>query len=140
MREIRVYTDGGAINNPGIGAIGVYIDFGDKIKKYKAFLKETTNNEAEYLAVIFALKKIKHLLGKKNLKDKKIVLHLDSELVGNQILGKYKIREKKLQKLFIEFWNLKIDIPNLEIKIIPREENKIADKLVKDILFSKKLF
>jgi ribonuclease HI len=140
MKEIKIYTDGGAINNPGQGAIGVYIDFGNKIKTYKAYLKQTTNNEAEYLAVIFALKKIKQLLGKKNLKDKKIVLHLDSELIGNQILGKYKIKEENLQKLFIKFWNLKIDIPNLEIKIIKREENKAADKLVKDVLYSKKLF
>jgi ribonuclease HI len=69
-----------------------------------------------------------------------VILHLDSELVGKQLLGKYKIKEENLQKLFIKFWNLKIDFPNLEIKIIPREENKIADKLVKSILFVKKLF
>lgn len=140
MREIKVWTDGGSLNNPGESAIGVVIDFGDRKNHYKAKVGIATNNEAEYLAVIYALKKLREILGKKKLKDVKVILHLDSELVGNQLLGKYKIKEEKLQKLFIKFWNIKIDFPNLEIKIIPREENKIADKLVKSLLFVKKLF
>ncbi len=140
MREIKVWTDGGSLNNPGESAIGVVVDFGDRKNHYKAKVGIATNNEAEYLAVIYALKKLREILGKKKLKDVKVILHLDSELVGNQLLGKYKIKEEKLQKLFIKFWNIKIDFPNLEIKIIPREENKIADKLVKSLLFVKKLF
>lgn len=140
MKILKIWTDGGVINNTQEGAIGVVIDFGEKINHYKAKIKNTTNNEAEYLAVIYALKKIKEIFGKKNLKDYSVVLHLDSELVGNQLLGKYKIKDENLQKLFIKFWNLKVDIPNIEIKIIPREENRVADKLVKSILFRNKLF
>jgi ribonuclease HI len=140
MKEIKVWTDGGALNNPGEAAIGVVIDFGERKNHYKAKIGTATNNEAEYLAVIYALKKLREIFGKKKLKDIKVILHLDSELVGKQLLGKYKIKEENLQKLFIKFWNLRIDFPNLEIKIIPREENKIADKLVKSILFVKKLF
>lgn len=140
MNEIKVFTDGGAINNPGPGAIGIVIYLKDKIKSYKASLKETTNNEAEYLAVIFALKKLKQLIGRKKLKEYNVIIHLDSELVGKQISGQYKIKDENLQKLFIKFWNLKLDFPNLKIKIINREENKIADKLVKKTLFAQKLF
>ncbi|MEM5875682.1 MAG: ribonuclease HI family protein [candidate division WOR-3 bacterium] len=140
MKTIKIWTDGGVINNPGEGAIGVVIDFGDRVNHYKAKLKEVTNNEAEYLAVIYALKKLKEIFGKKKLKDYMVILHLDSELVGNQLIGKYKIKEENLQKLFLKFWNLKVDIPNIEVKIIPREENKIADKLVKSLLFKNTLF
>lgn len=140
MNEIKIWTDGGVINENNLGAIAVIILLGNKIKSYKARVKNLTNNEAEYLAVIYALKKLKHILGNKNLKQTKVILHLDSELVGYQLVGKYKIKDEKLQKLFIAYWNLKIDFPLLEIKIIPREENSEADKLVKSLLFEKKLF
>ena len=140
MKEIKVWTDGGSLNNGDESAIGVVIDFGEKVNHYKAKIGKATNNEAEYLAVIYALKKLKEIFGKKKLKELKVILHLDSELVGKQIKGEYKIKEENLQKLFIKFWNLRIDFPNLEIKIIPREENKVADKLVKSLLFKNKLF
>ncbi|GIW66207.1 MAG: hypothetical protein KatS3mg095_0105 [Candidatus Parcubacteria bacterium] len=140
MQEIKVWTDGGVINEKNIGAIGIIILINNKVKSYKLKISNISNNEAEYLAVIYALKKLKHLLGKGSLKNTKVIIHLDSEIVGNQILGKYKIKEEKLQKLFIKFWNLKIDFPFLEIKIISRENNKEADRLVKSVLFEKKLF
>jgi ribonuclease HI len=140
MEEINIWTDGGVINEKNIGAIGIIIKDNKKLRSYKLKINDITNNEAEYLGVIFALKKLRQLLGKKKIKTTKIIIHLDSQLVGNQLLGKYKIKEKNLQKLFIKFWNLKIDFPFLEIKIIPREENQLADKLVKSVLFEKKLF
>lgn len=133
--ELIVYTDGGAINNPGRAAIGVVLKFPQKIKKYAKEIGEKTNNQAEYEAVIFALEKIKHIYGKERIKKVKVTLHLDSELVGNQLKGKYKILEEELFPYFIKFHNLKMDFYQIEIKIIPREENKLADKLVKDILF-----
>ncbi|MCS7184017.1 MAG: reverse transcriptase-like protein [Patescibacteria group bacterium] len=140
MEEIKIWTDGGVIVDKKIGAIAVVINFYQKKKFYNQKINNISNNEAEYLAVIYALKKLKQLLGKDKIKKYKIILHLDSELVGSQLIGKYKIKEKNLQKLFIIFWNLKIDFPNLEIKIISREENLEADRLVKNILFEKKLF
>ncbi|GBD34756.1 14.7 kDa ribonuclease H-like protein [bacterium HR35] len=137
MKEIFVYTDGGSLNNPGKSAIGVIIKFEDKIKEYAKEIGIKTNNEAEYEAVIFALEKIKKFLGKEKIKNYKIILHLDSELVGKQLRGEYKILEENLQRYFIQFWNLKIDFGEIEIKIIPREENQRADKLVKSVLFQK---
>jgi ribonuclease HI len=58
----------------------------------------------------------------------------DSELLVNQLQGKYKILEKGLQPLFLKIWNLKIDFKNVNFNYIPREENREADKLVKEIL------
>jgi len=128
-----IFTDGGARNNPGPAAIGVVI--GDK--EYAEYLGETTNNVAEYQAVIFALKKTKHLVGKDKLKNTKVVVNLDSELVANQLNGKYKILEPDLQPLFLEIWNLKFDFPNLVFQHIPREKNKRADRLVNEALDKK---
>jgi ribonuclease HI len=127
---LTIFTDGGARNNPGPAAIGVVI--GDK--EYGEYLGETTNNVAEYQAVIFALKKVRHLLGKEKLKNTKVIVNLDSELVASQLNGKYKILEPDLQPLFVEVWNLKFDFPHLEFHHIPREKNKKADKLVNQAL------
>jgi len=130
VNRLTIFTDGGSRNNPGPAAIGVVI--GDK--EYAEYLGETTNNVAEYQAVIFALKKVRHLLGKEKLKNTEIVINLDSELVANQLNGKYKILEPDLQPLFIEVWNLKFDFPDLKFQYIPREKNKRADKLVNEVL------
>ena len=128
--QLMIFTDGGSRGNPGPAAIGVVI--GDK--EYAEYLGETTNNVAEYQAVIFALKKTKHLLGKAKLKNTKVVINLDSELVANQLNGKYKILEPDLQPLFIEIWNLRFDFPNLMFQYISREKNKRADRLVNEVL------
>ncbi len=140
MNQVLVFTDGGALNNPGKAAIGIVIYLNDKVKEYSEAIGIATNNQAEYQAVIFALKKLKQILGKEKIKKIKIVLNLDSELVGKQIKGEYKILEPELQKYFLEVYNLKFDFPNLEVKIIPREENEKADKLVKKNLFATALF
>jgi ribonuclease HI len=124
--KLEIYTDGGARNNPGPAGIGVVI--GDK--EYGEYIGETTNNVAEYKAIIFALKKTRHLLGKSKLKDTEVIVNSDTELAVNQLNGKFKILEKDLQPLFLEIWNLKFDFPNLQFKHIRREKNQRADYLV----------
>lgn len=131
--KLIIYTDGGARGNPGPAAIGFLI--GEK--KYGEAIGETTNNVAEYKAVLAALKKAKHLLGKKNAKQTDLEIRGDSELIYKQMLGKYKILEPDLQKLFIEIWNLKQDFKSAEFKKIPREENKAADRMVNQALDGK---
>jgi len=73
----------------------------------------------------------------KQLGIKEIELKVDSELIGRQLLGKYKIKDPDLQPLFIKAWNLRLDYDKVDIKIIPREQNKKADKLVNRELDSK---
>ena len=126
--KITIYCDGGSRGNPGPSAIGVYIP--QLKKEYSKFLGKATNNEAEYSAVIFALKKIKQLNGKEKIKRMEIEVKADSELLIKQLNGEYKIKEKNLIPLFIEIWNLKIDFNKIKFTHIPREENKQADLLV----------
>ncbi|MGC8776021.1 MAG: ribonuclease HI family protein [Minisyncoccia bacterium] len=124
--KIVIYTDGGARGNPGPAAIGVIIGN----KKYSKYLGIKTNNEAEYEAIIFALKKAKQLIGKLKAKKTEIEIKMDSELVCKQLNAQYKIKEPHLFPLFIEIWNLKMDFKKVFFNYIPREKNFEADKLV----------
>jgi|SRR3989338_246154 len=133
-KKIIMHTDGGARGNPGPAAIGVTIAIGNDIKKYGERIENTTNNVAEYKAVIFALKKAKQLIGKKNTKLRELEVYTDSELVAKQLNGLYKIKDKNLGLLFIEIWNLMQDFKKVIIAHIPRESNRGADKLVNQAL------
>ena len=137
MKKIIIYTDGGSRGNPGLSAIGVVFcnEKHQCFKKYSEFLGDNiTNNEAEYQAVIFALKKFKALFGKKIAKTSEVEIKSDSELLIKQLKGEYKILEPKIQALFLNIWNLKIDFKQIKFSLIPREKNKEADKLVNEAL------
>lgn len=137
MKKIIIFTDGGAKGNPGPGAIGVVFcnEKGNTIKEYSKFLGENfTNNEAEYKAAIFALKKFKALFGKRIAKESKIELRSDSELLVRQLSGQWKVLDSKIQSLFLELWNLIKDFGKVKFKLIPREKNKEADSLVQEAL------
>lgn len=130
-----IYTDGGARGNPGPAGIGVVIKTPMEIKKYGEYIGQATNNDAEYQAVIFALKKLKQLIGKEKAKaEADVEVHLDSELLERQLNGEYKIKDKNLQLLFLEVWNLKQDFKSVSFRHIPREDNRGADKLVNQVL------
>lgn len=131
--KIIIYSDGGARGNPGPAAIGVIIGN----RKYGEAIGRTTNNIAEYQAVIFALTKLKTLVSKKETKNIEVELRLDSELVAKQLNGRYKILDSELQPLFIKVWNLKQDYKTVDFVHIPREQNKGADKLVNEALDKK---
>jgi ribonuclease HI len=124
--KVIIYTDGGARGNPGPAAIGAVVDG----REYGEYIGKTTNNVAEYSAVIFALKKAKALLGGKKAEEAEVEVRADSELLVKQMNGEYKIKEDSLKPLFIEVWNLKQDFKSVAFKHIPREENKKADALV----------
>ena len=134
--KLIIYTDGGARGNPGPAATGVVIagENSEPIKKYSEYLGEKTKNEAEYQAIIFALKKVKALYGKDKIKAMKIEVRSDSELIVRQLNHQYKIEEEHLQKLFMKIWNMLIGFGEVKFVHIPREENKEADKLVNECL------
>jgi ribonuclease HI len=128
--EVKIYTDGGSRGNPGQGGIGAVIYHGEDIKKYhKALEARVTNNEAEYEALIFALKKVKQLAGKTRAKRLEISCYADSELMVRQLNHQYKLKNETIQKKFIEIWNLMLDFKKVKFFHIPREENKSADEL-----------
>jgi ribonuclease HI len=137
MKKIIIYTDGGSRGNPGPAAIGIIFcnEKGQPIKKYSEYLGDNfTNNETEYQAVIFALKKFKALFGKKLAKNTDVQVRSDSELLVRQLNGKYKILDSKIQPLFLEVWNLKFDFKDVKFRLVSREKNKEADKLVNEAL------
>jgi len=136
MKNITIFIDGGSRGNPGPSAFGVAFlnESNEILKKYSQYIGEKTNNEAEYQALIFALKKAKALFGR----DLIITIKSDSELLVKQMNGKYKVKNPNIQKLFLEAWNLRIDFKNLNIILIPREQNKIADSLVNEALDNEK--
>ena len=130
--KYTIYTDGASFNNPGPAGAGIAI-YKDEIlfKEYALPLGVMTNNQAEYWALLLALKKLKHLVGATGIKKIEIEVRSDSELLVNQLNHRYKVLDEKVQKLFFEVWNLLIDFGAVTFTHIPREKNKVADKLSK---------
>lgn len=129
-----IYTnsDGGARGNPGPGAIGVLVRDGGKIlSKYSAFIgKSVTNNIAEYEALIKALE-----MASKHTKEE-VTCVLDSELVVNQLLGKYQVKNPKMLELFLKVQRLQEKFEKVRYLHVSRENvfQKIADELLNNEL------
>lgn len=136
-----IYCDGGSRGNPGPAAIGVILtdEKGKVIKEYAERIGRATNNEAEYESLIFALQKAKLLFGGKKAKTMEIEIRTDSEFVVKQMNGKYKILDRKIEQLFLKTWNLKIDFGEVRFVHVPREKNWEADKLVNNVLDSRRV-
>jgi ribonuclease HI len=136
--KLVIYTDGGARGNPGPAAIGVVVSDpsirSGQAKHYSEAIGNTTNNVAEYKAVIFGLKKAKSLLGGDKAAEMEIEVRADSELIVSQLNGDYKIKEESLKPFFIDVWNLKQDFKSVSFIHIPREKNREADRLVNQAL------
>ena len=126
-----LHTDGGARGNPGPAAVGVVIEGSDIEKKeVSEYIGETTNNDAEYQAVIRGLKKLKSLIGGDKAGAATVTVVMDSELVVKQMNKEYKIKNGTLQDLFVELWNLCLDFGVVEFKHVRRNKNAGADTLV----------
>ncbi|MEI7425475.1 MAG: ribonuclease HI family protein [Candidatus Moraniibacteriota bacterium] len=134
--KIIIYSDGGSRGNPGPAGIGVWIETLNK--KYGECIGITTNNVAEYSALIFGLKKLKQLLGNNKTKSYDIECYLDSELVVKQLNHEYRLKEEYIQKNFIEIWNLTLDFKSVSFYHVRREKNTIADALVNQALDAEK--
>ncbi len=134
MSNISIYTDGGSRGNPGPSAVGVVIEGGGIKKEYGEYIGEGTNNEAEYTAVIFALKKVKLLIGSEKAKKADITMYVDSELIAKQFNNVYKIKEKRIQNLYMQIHNLILDFNKVEFTHVYRSGNKDADRLVNAVL------
>lgn len=130
MRYI-IHTDGGARGNPGPAAIGVVIEFtGQENVELSKTIGETTNNVAEYTAVIVALEWLVT-----NGKRIPVEMYLDSQLVVNQLNDLYKVKDKKLRQLLESVRLLeKKFASSVSYRNIPREKNKQADFLVNQAL------
>ena len=126
---LEVWTDGGARGNPGPAGIGVVIKDakGHIVHASGEHIGATTNNVAEYTALIRALEVCRRL------EAQQLRIRLDSELVVRQIQGAYKVKNEGLKPLFLEARKLLSGI-QYEMIHIAREENSEADALVNDAI------
>lgn len=137
MKRIVIYTDGGSRGNPGKAAIGVVFcdQDGSVTKKFGEYLGDgLTNNEAEYRAVIFAFKKVRELFGTESLAEIEVEIRSDSQLLVNQMMGRFKIKNENIRMFVVNIQRLMEGFAKVSYVAIPREQNKEADKMVNEAL------
>lgn len=125
-----LYSDGGARGNPGPAAGGAVIknEKGIVLAAFGKYFGETTNNQAEYQALIMGLEKAKEL-GVTELS-----CLADSELMVKQLKREYRVRDSGLGPLFLKAYNLSSGFKKITYNHIRREKNKEADLLVNETL------
>ncbi len=123
--RLTIFTDGVARGNPGEGGFGAIIKGADGniLKEIEGYLGITTNNFAEYSALIAALKaSLKYHA-------EKVEVCSDSQLIVRQLNGQYSVKSESLLPLYKEAKRLISVLGNVIISYIPREKNKEADAL-----------
>jgi len=124
VKEIEIYIDGASKGNPGPSGIGVIIcRDGQTLKNVSTFIGNTTNNVAEYTALIYALQEAL-ILKAQNLK-----INTDSQLLYRQLKRTYKVKSPNIIGLFNQVSHLMAAFKHVAVNNIPREENRGADKL-----------
>ena len=127
---IRTYTDGGSRGNPGPSGIGgaVYAVKEDGSEELLAEVSEyigiTTNNQAEYKAIIATLEKALEY------GSEKIEMRMDSELAVKLLKGEYRVKNPGLAQLFLKIANLRTKCKSISFTHVRREFNTVADALV----------
>lgn len=119
----RGWIDGAARGNPGDAGFGVLLERDGEREEIVGFLGRTTNNVAEYVALLAALTRAREL------GLERLTLHCDSELVVRQLTGAYKVKAPHLVPLFLKVLTLRRAIPHFAIRHVPRSQNKEADRL-----------
>lgn len=127
-----IYTDGGARGNPGPAGSGavIYSNDGKVLKRIALYIGETTNNQAEYKAVVAALEHMVKLLNGQ-IVNPTIQMYLDSKLIVEQMNGRFKIKNEGLKPLYWQIRDLIMKLGGaVTFSFVPREKNTEADELV----------
>jgi len=127
--KATLYTDGGARGNPGPAGIGYVLTLADgRVVPQGAYIGETTNNQAEYTALVHGLERA--------LKEgvRTLDCFLDSELVVKQIRGEYRIKDENLKVLAERARSLVDQFEHVSFNHVRREKNQRADALVNEAL------
>ena len=134
----EIYIDGASRGNPGPAGIGVVLfelpleaeaqrivahDDTQPVRQLSKAIGETTNNVAEYLALIYALQEALQQ-GYQTL-----TIKSDSELLVRQINGQYKVRDPRLRLFYDLALHLVRSFQTCSIRHIPRAQNALADRL-----------
>ena len=131
--RITVYTDGGSRGNPGPAGAGfdLYDQQGSLIFGKGLFLGKTTNNVAEYSAMLGALKAVL------DLGVREVTIYSDSQLMVRQLLGEYKVKSPGLKEFYDQCVKLLDKFTNSRIEHVYREQNTLADKLANQAMDAK---
>jgi ribonuclease HI len=123
-------VDGGARGNPGPAGVGVVLtdDSGRELDRANAYIGETTNNVAEYRALLLGLDRARAL----GVKDLEIVN--DSELVARQLTGEYRVKKEDLRLLHGQALQALGAFDRWSIRSVPRAKNEVADELVNEAI------
>jgi len=128
--KVIIHTDGGSRGNPGPAAAGFVLEDidGKRLQAKAFFLGETTNNVAEYTALIKALEAARKLGASQ------VVVHSDSELMVRQLSGAYKVKSEAIRPLFEHANELRSQFESCLVRHVMREKNEAADRLVNQAL------
>jgi ribonuclease HI len=124
-RRLVLYTDGAARGNPGPAGAGVHIEAedGSVLAEVAVYLGSTTNNVAEYMALLAGLERAGELGARE------VEVRSDSELMVRQMSGRYKVRNEALQALHARAHELAAGFDRVRYVHVRREQNRDADRL-----------
>ena len=125
--KLVIYTDGASRGNPGPASYGFTIsdENGKLLHQEGKYIGITTNNVAEYTAVLEALKNALSIGGH----IASIDLYADSKLVAEQLSGRYKIKSPHLKVIIDQIKILALELGEIVYNHIPRAQNILADSL-----------
>jgi ribonuclease HI len=126
LMKLVVHVDGGARGNPGPAAIGVVVSdaAGVLLEQHGERIGETTNNVAEYRALLCGLSRARALGASE------VEVVGDSELVAKQVNGQYKVKHAGLKPLHAEALRALGGFAAWRVRTVPRAQNAAADALV----------
>ena len=131
-KKAVIWVDGASRGNPGPAAIGAIIkdEQGRLHARISRRIGITTNNQAEYRAIIAALEKAI------SLGVRQVEINSDSQLVVRQINGRYRVKKPELKPLYQRVKQLQGSLEGFAVAHIPREQNSEADGLANKALDS----
>jgi ribonuclease HI len=124
-RHLILETDGAARGNPGLAGAGIIIkdEHGRKLETIGRFLGVTTNNQAEYQALIEGLRAVlRH-------SPDVVTVRMDSELVVKQMSGQYRVRHPEILPLYLQAVEAAQALPEVRFEHVSRERNPGADRV-----------
>jgi ribonuclease HI len=130
---VRAFTDGASRGNPGHSGIGyiVYADNGTTLLSGHAYIGSSTNNIAEYTALIKCLQALTALPEQPD----SVAVHADSELMVRQLNGVYRVKDVGLKKLHQKVKSILSKAPfTVSFTHVPRSQNKEADILANEAI------
>lgn len=132
--SLIAYSDGASIGNPGEAGCGALLvdQSGEVLLEDYRYLGRATNNVAEYEGAKLALRMASDLGAGK------VELRVDSDLLANQINGRYKVKSAKLAPLYEDLMKMTKLFGSFTVKQIDRDLNKQADRLANLAISTKK--